>query len=151
MCDTSFKQTTIVEMRQQVGTTNMERSLGIYFFGDRVIFRAEFFSPDPSDVSYYSVCAIGVEEYKKGIAQLAQTQRCELHNLCSSEKLVIESDASGGKIKFIAPADGHRTNDLYPTVFQSQWIVAQICLSGMSVECSAEQKVPNIFQGPRWG
>ncbi len=147
----SAHEKTIVEMTQQVGTTNMEKVLGLYFFGDRVVFRAEFSSPDPSDVSYCNVCAIGVREFQEGIAQLALNKRGELRDLSSSGKLVIECDASGGAVKFVTPAPANRTNDLYPTAFQSQWTVAQLCLPGSRVECSAQQIVPNIFQGPRWG
>jgi hypothetical protein len=142
---------TIVEMRQQVGTTNMEKILGLYLYEDRVLFQAEFSSPEPSDVSYCNVCSIDVEEYKKGIARLVQARSCEFHDLCSSGKLIIEVDSTGGAVKFTTPAPANRTSDLYPTSFYSPWTAEQLCLPGSRVECLARQRVPNIFQGPRWG
>ncbi|MDD4990539.1 MAG: hypothetical protein PHW31_04545 [Candidatus Pacebacteria bacterium] len=129
----------------------MERVLGLYFHGDRVVFCAEFSSPEPADVSYCNVCAVGVREYREGIALLAQKKHCEMHDLLASGELIIDCDVSGGAVKFTTPAPANRTSDLYPKAFQSQWTVAQLCLPGMEVECSARQTVPNVFQGPRWG
>lgn len=151
MSQASETRKIIVERNDRIGNTNLFRTIGLYSEGNKVVFSANFSSPEPSDASYCVFYEIDVEDYRKGIEELRQTGRCELKDLnaCLSPKpLVITANSEGGKVSF-------ETYGRYyfeeRGSFITKWTSDQIALPGTPPSCKAKQEVPAVYEGERWG
>jgi hypothetical protein len=130
MTQANEAEKTIAKKEERVGNTNLFKTLGLYLKGDKILFRANFSSPEPNDVSYSYYYEFSLEEYRRGIRELREKGECLLIDTRShyGGELSVLADKDGKSVSFRIPLSPFRTNDLYPSSFSTDWTIEQISL-----------------------